>query len=128
MPFDIEGHGWELRVRRLGLHQREGERSRTYGTYQVFIDGKLEPSLFGYICECIGPGDNTAHGKKKHLRIRENCYALSTQFGDNYSSVDFSRGAAHPCLDSDFWEQKFVPTSLCIQVTRQICICPALDA
>jgi hypothetical protein len=90
MPFEIEGHGWELHVQRLGLQHRAGERVRTYGAYQVFIDAVPVMSLFGHICECTGPGDNTAHGKTKHLRIHEGRYALSTQFGRRYRSVDFT--------------------------------------
>jgi hypothetical protein len=96
MPFEIEGHGWELHVKRLGLQHRAGERVRTYGAYQVFIDGAPVPALSGHICECSGPGDNTAHGKDVHLRIREGRYALSTQFGDHFSSVNFTADAHHP--------------------------------
>jgi hypothetical protein len=47
MPFEIEGHGWELHVKRLGLQHRVGERVRTYGAYQVFIDGEPATSLSG---------------------------------------------------------------------------------
>ena len=96
MPFEIEGHGWELHVKRLGLQHRAGERVRTYGAYQVFIDGEPATSLSGHICECTGPGDNTAHGKKSHLRIREGRYALSTQFAKGYRSIGFTDGATHP--------------------------------
>jgi hypothetical protein len=96
MPFEIEGHGWELQVKRLGLQQRVGERVRTYGAYQVFIDGAPATSLSGHICECTGPGDNTPHGKAEHLRIQEGRYALSTQFGDLYRSVGFTDGPTHP--------------------------------
>jgi hypothetical protein len=92
----IEGHGWELHVKRLGLQHRAGERTRTYGAYQVFIDGTPVANLSGHICECIGPGDNTEHGKEDHLRIQEGRYALSTQFGDRYCSVDFTDDATHP--------------------------------
>lgn len=96
MPVEIEGHGWELQVKRLGLQHRSGERTRTYGAYQVFIDGQPVLGLAGHICECTGPGDNTAHGKSKHLRIHEGRYALSTQFGDHYRSVGFTHGPEHP--------------------------------
>jgi len=95
MPFDIEGHGWELKVTRLGLQHR-GEQVRTYGAYQVFIDDAPVPNLAGHICECTGPGDNTQQGKKEHVRIREGRYALSTQFGDHYRSVGFSTDVKHP--------------------------------
>jgi len=96
MPFEIEGHGWELRVRRLGLQHRAGERVRTYGAYQVFIDGQPVNDLAGHICECTGPGDNTTHGKKQHLRIREGRYSLSTQFGPRYRSIGFTDNETHP--------------------------------
>jgi uncharacterized Zn-binding protein involved in type VI secretion len=76
MPFEIEGHGWELQVKRLGLQRHAGERVRTYGAYQVFIEGEPVADLSGHICECTGPGDNTAHGKDSHLRIHEGRYAL----------------------------------------------------
>jgi len=96
MPFDIEGHGWEMKVTRLGLQHRPGERVRTYGAYQVFIDGAAIPGLAGHICECTGPGDNTQQGRAKHSRIREGRYALSTQFGEHYRSVGFSSDVKHP--------------------------------
>jgi hypothetical protein len=96
MPFDIEKHGWELKVKRLGLQHRTGERVRTYGAYQVFIDGDPVTALAGHICECTGLGDNTAHGKEEHLRIEEGRYALSTQFGDHFRSTGFTNDATHP--------------------------------
>jgi hypothetical protein len=96
MPFEIGGHGWELQVKRLGLHHRAGEHTRTYGAYQVFVDGQPANALSGHICECTGPGDNTEHGKEKHRRIREGRYALSTQFGPLYRSVGFTGGETHP--------------------------------
>jgi hypothetical protein len=96
MPFEITGHGWELQVKRLGLQSRAGEPVRTYGAYQVFIDGAMVPGLSGHVCERTGPGDNTAHGKSHHLRIHEGRYALSTQFGTLYRSVGFTNDATHP--------------------------------
>jgi hypothetical protein len=94
MPFDIEGHSWELQVKRLGLQRHEGH-VRTYGAYQVFIEGEPVTSLSGHICEATGPGDNTAHGKDR-LRIHEGRYALSTQFGPHYRSVGYTGDATHP--------------------------------
>jgi hypothetical protein len=95
MPFEIEGHGWELQVKRLGLQHRAGERVRTYGAYQVFIEGEPIASLSGHISEATGPGDNTEHGKDR-LRIREGRYALSTQFGPLYRSVGYTGDKTHP--------------------------------
>jgi len=96
MPIEIEGKGWELQVKRLGLQHRAGERVRTYGVYQVFIEGQKVPNLFGHICESTGPGDNTKKGKHDHLRIHEGRYSLSTQFGTHYRTVGFSADEKHP--------------------------------
>ena len=87
---------WELHVKRLGLQQRPGQRVRTYGAYQVIVDGAPDANLSGHICECSGPGDNTAHGSANHLRIRQGRYALSTQFGEHYRTAGFSDDATHP--------------------------------
>lgn len=87
---------WELRVTRLGLQRRTAKMVRTYGAYEVFIDGEAVPNLSGHVCERTGPGDNTANGKKNHLRIREGRYALSTQFTSNFRSVGFTDTPKHP--------------------------------
>jgi hypothetical protein len=65
MPFDIEGHGWELHVKRLGLQRGSNDLVRTYGAYQVYVDGEPVAVLSGHICECIGPGDNSANRRFK---------------------------------------------------------------
>jgi len=91
-----EGNRWELQVKRLGLQHDSGQRVRTYGAYQVLMNGEPVTNLSGNICECTGPGDNTAVGTKKHLRIREGRYALSTQFGKQYRSSGFTGNATHP--------------------------------
>jgi hypothetical protein len=80
MPFDIEGHGWELKVTRLGLQRSAGESVRTYGAYQVFIDGEAASTLSGHA----------------HVRIHEGRYSLSTQFGEHYCTVGFTDGPTHP--------------------------------
>jgi hypothetical protein len=87
---------WELRVKRLGLQKHQGERTRTYGAYQVVVDNVPDTALSGHICECTGPGDNTQNGKDNHLRIHEGRYALSTQFGEHYRSVGFKTTPEHP--------------------------------
>src|SRR5262249_38731373 len=96
MPIEIEGHGWELHVKRIGLQSHPGSRVRTLGSYQVFIDGQPVSQLSGHICECTGPGDNKSKGKKDHLRIKEGRYPLSTQFGKRYRSIDFTKTTEHP--------------------------------
>lgn len=85
----ITGHGWEINVKRLGLHKR-GPKARTYGSYEVFVDGvsaaQNDPLLKGNICETIGPGSNDHKG----VRIAQGRYQLTTQFGDRYESIGFS--------------------------------------
>jgi hypothetical protein len=84
--MSISGHGWELHVQRLGVHV-SGSKKRTYGSYQVFQDGRPLDGLSGFICECIGPGENTASGTA--MRIEQGTYPLSTQFG-RYRTVGYS--------------------------------------
>jgi hypothetical protein len=80
------GQSWEFHVRRLGLHKR-GQRVRTYGSYQVNIDGNPIAELSGNVCESIGPGRN--HPAENGLRIEAGRYQLTTQFG-RYVSIGFS--------------------------------------
>ena len=87
---------WELRVNRLGLQQRENAPVRTYGEYQVFIDGNPVAALSGHICERTGPGDNSEDGVANHVRIEEGTYSLSTQFGAHYRSDGFTGDATFP--------------------------------
>ncbi len=96
MPFEIEGHGWEMLVKRLGLQSRSGGFVRTYGTYQVFREGQEIAALAGHICERTGPGDNTQNGVHDHLRIREGRYPLSTQFGTRYRTDGYTDSEKHP--------------------------------
>jgi hypothetical protein len=87
----ITGHGWEFHVQRLGLHRR-GHEVRTYGSYQVHIDGNPAASqngtpLGGFVCETIGPGLN--HPENNGLRIEAGRYPITTQFG-RYVSIGYS--------------------------------------
>ena len=87
----ITGQGWEFHVERLGLHRR-GDDVRTYGSYQVFIDGSPVPPqngvpLGGFVCETIGPGRNRP--VNNGLRIEAGRYPITTQFG-KYVSIGYS--------------------------------------
>jgi len=87
----ITGHGFEFHVQRVGLHRR-GDDVRTYGSYQVFIDGSPAPPragvpLGGFVCETIGPGKN--HPVNNGLRIEAGRYPITTQFG-KYVSIGYS--------------------------------------
>lgn len=81
----ITGQGWELHVERLGLHKSQG-RTRTYGKYQVYIDGVKQADLSGFVCESPGPGDNRVADNGK--RVEAKSYPLSTQFG-RYRSIGY---------------------------------------
>jgi hypothetical protein len=83
----ITGRGWELHVQRLGLHPA-GARTRTYGSYQVHVDGVAQPGLEGFMCESPGPGDNRTAGNGKRVEART--YPLWTQFG-RYRSIGYAR-------------------------------------
>ena len=96
----ITGQGWEFHVQRLGQHKR-GQDARTYGSYEVFINGvsatQNDPLLKGNICETIGPGSNDHKG----VRIAQGRYQLTTQFGTRYESIGFSTSttiAADPLM------------------------------
>ena len=83
----IEGRGWELRVLRLGI-QQSGVKSRTYGSYEAFLDGEPIANLAGNVCECEGPGENII--PKTDKRIKEGRYPLRTQFGPHYHTIGYS--------------------------------------
>jgi hypothetical protein len=88
----IAKKGWELHVKRLGI-QKKGSLKRTYGEYQVYIDGKPESGLSGHMCETIGPGDNKKKNNGK--RIEEGTYPLWTQFG-RYRTIGYSEDLQTP--------------------------------
>jgi hypothetical protein len=87
----IKGNGWELHVKRLGLHVH-GSNKRTYAAYQVYIDGNAIAGLSGNICECIGPGDKVEKSGKRILKGR---YPLWTQFG-RYRTIGYSDDTVTP--------------------------------
>lgn len=86
----ITGMGWELLVRRTGV-QRSGARRRTYGTYQVYREGRAAAGLSGFMAECAGPGDNRHPGNGR--RIEAGRYPLWTQFG-TYRTIGYAAGHA----------------------------------
>jgi hypothetical protein len=91
----IAGRGWELLVERLSVHV-SGESRRTYGRYQVYSDGRADPALAGFMCECIGPGDNAVPGTGR--RIEPGRYPLTTQFG-RYRTIGYSQDLTTAGLD-----------------------------
>jgi hypothetical protein len=82
----ISGQGWEILVTRLGLHVSGARKKRSYGTYQVFIDGQPIAGLGGHIVECLGPGNLVRYSGK---RLKQGRYPLSTQFG-RYRTIGYS--------------------------------------
>ncbi len=89
----ITGHGWEMLVQRLGIQHADphdphaGRLTRTYGSYDVYIDAVRQ--FGGFVCESPGPGN--PHPAPPHAtdwyRIPQGPYPLSTQVGDDYSYV-----------------------------------------
>ncbi len=78
---------WEIFVRRLGEHRRD-ERVRTYGTYEVLIDGVATPNLSGFVVEAPGPGSNGQDGKNR-LRIEEGEYRLRPHSSARYKTAGY---------------------------------------
>jgi hypothetical protein len=86
----ITGAGWEIHVQRLGLHE-SGAQIRTYGEYQVFINGNPVTALSGNVCESPGPGENQTPASVEHpRRIEPGNYPLSTQFGPHFVTIGFT--------------------------------------
>ena len=69
----ISGRGWELLVERQCV-QTAGDRRRTWGRYQVYRDGVAAAALAGFMCECVGPGNNAV--ADTGLRIEPGRYPL----------------------------------------------------
>ena len=99
----IEGSGWELLVRRVDEHERNGKQ-RTVGTYQVFWDGSPR-SVRGMCAETRGPGSNAAwelsnsefvktlKRRERWLRQRDGKYC--DQYGvERLTDADLDPGAA----------------------------------
>ena len=91
----IKGNGWEMLVMRSAIHQHAG-KLRTYGTYQVHLDGTPVAALEGFVCESPGPGDNGPAGVTHHRRIAAGRYRLSTHFGERYETIGYSNDLVHP--------------------------------
>ncbi len=85
----IAGNGWELLIRRTQEQRRgsDGKR-RTIGTYQVFHDGAMVPTLSGVTAESAGPGSNAVAGNRRRVEAKR--YPLFTQAGAKYVTFNFS--------------------------------------
>ena len=80
--------GWVIAVQRLA-QQRHADKSRTYGRYEAFLDGRPIDGLSGFVCEAIGPGDNKTLNNGK--RIEAGRYPLFSHWhGVKYASVGYS--------------------------------------
>jgi hypothetical protein len=91
----IAGKGWEMFVERVCVHVA-GERRRTWGRYQVYHNAVAAPTLSGFMCECVGPGNNAV--PDTGLRIEPGRYRLTTQFG-RYRSSGYSEDPSEPGRD-----------------------------
>jgi hypothetical protein len=94
----ITGMGWELQVQRLGIHKSgSAARTRTYGTYQAFLNGQPIAGLSGNVCECPGPGENDTPGSQENRkRIKAGRYPLWTQFGPTYWTMGYKTSVDPP--------------------------------
>ncbi len=74
-------------------------RVRTYGTYEVALDGVAIRGLSGFVVEAPGPGDNGTGGKDR-LRIEQGAYGLKPHRSDRYRTTDYEKdlalGPVHP--------------------------------
>lgn len=86
VPLSISGQGWELHVIR-SHEQLHADRTRTVGRYQVYRDGVPVIGLSGTTAEPGGPGDNGT--VECGRRVEAGRYALATQDGDSYCSIDY---------------------------------------
>jgi hypothetical protein len=78
---------WELIVTRTGCHSHLG-RVRTFGSYDVLVDGKPAPGLCGHTVEAPGPGDNGLGGRNRS-RVAAGRYPLSRHLAASYRTADF---------------------------------------
>jgi hypothetical protein len=86
----ITGAGWEFHVQRLGIH-KSGTKTRTYGEYQVFLNGNAVAALSGNVCESPGPGENqTPASFENPRRLEQGRYPLSTQFGPHFVTIGYT--------------------------------------
>jgi hypothetical protein len=86
----ITGASWEFHVQRLGIH-KSGSKTRTYGEYQVFLNGNAVAALSGNVCESPGPGENqTPASFENPRRLEQGRYPLSTQFGPHFVTIGYT--------------------------------------
>lgn len=86
---------WELRVNRLGQQTHAG-RTRTYGTYQVYLNGDEVDGLSGWMIEPPGPGDNGPSGVANKRRVKAKTYRLKIH-GDadtKYRTIGYTPSTA----------------------------------
>ena len=91
----IKGVGFELHIERQMLQHRKtgGEkRQRTIGAYQVYIDGKPQHGLYGFMAEQKGPSDSTPTGNLYDRRIAPGYFQLWTQYGTKYRTIGYVPG------------------------------------
>ena len=100
-------------------------RVRTYGAYQVFIDGAAVPNLSGHVCECTGPGDNTEMEKTASAN-RGGPLCVVNTIGPLYRSVGSPIMRHTRCRDSCCSERKSSLESSYTQTIRNT-VLPASD-
>ncbi|HRK23850.1 MAG TPA: hypothetical protein PLQ11_02745 [Beijerinckiaceae bacterium] len=89
---NMKNEGFEIRVIRKSIQKRTVgvvARTRTVGTYAVYIDGVQQPGLRGTMAEQKGPSDNSSDGAKYDRRIAPGRYPLWTQNGTKYKTFGY---------------------------------------
>jgi hypothetical protein len=90
--------GFCISLRRIRQEQRPTKAyPRTVGDYTCYWNGVILAGLDGQIVEQGGPGDNSAKvGTRKHLRVKEGTYSLSTHDSEKYKTSGYSSGRRTP--------------------------------
>ncbi|MBY0275555.1 peptidoglycan DD-metalloendopeptidase family protein [Candidatus Binatia bacterium] len=87
----IPSKGFCVHIRRVREEQRAGVKyARTIAEYQCYWNGAPLLDLDGQMAERGGPGDNTANGVDRHLRIAAGRYPLSVHDGTNYKTYGYA--------------------------------------
>ena len=92
----IRKEGFELHIVRREEQSRpngQQRRVRTIGEYQVFIDGKPQAKLSGFMAEQKGPSDSSPSGDTFDRRVASGYFPLFTQFGSKYRTIGYDRDA-----------------------------------
>ena len=113
-----------ITIKRL-VTQYSGASARTYGSYEITVEG--EPALSGFVCESRGPGDNADEDCGRRIEASLDGYGLSTHYG-RYVPQGYAGGLEPPRPGLAVGNHGVVGArqgSLSIRATSLISTCPA---